>query len=65
MRKVLKKGKRGNKKERLATYKEILNQGNTPSRIELIRMLILLDLQAIEEELKSEVIKIARTMHSP
>jgi hypothetical protein len=30
MRKVLKKGKRGNKKDRLATYEEIFNQGNTP-----------------------------------
>jgi hypothetical protein len=65
MRKVLKKGKRGNNKERLATYEEILNQGNTPSRIELVRMLILLGLQAIEEKLQSEVIKIARTLHSP
>jgi hypothetical protein len=58
MKKVLKKGKRGNKKERLAAYEEILNQGNT-SRIELIQMLIPLGLQAIEEELQSEVSKIA------
>ena len=40
MRKVLKKGKRGNKKERLATYEEVLNQGNTSSRIELVQMLV-------------------------
>ena len=59
MKKVLKKGKRGNKKERLAAYEEMLNQGNTSSRIELIQMLIPLGLQAIEEELQSEVSKIA------
>jgi hypothetical protein len=59
MKKVLKKGKRGNKKERLAAYEEMLNQGNTSSRIDLVQMLIPLGLQAIEEELQSEVSKIA------
>ena len=59
MKKVLKKGKRGNKKERLAAYEEMLNQSNTSSRIELIQMLIPLGLQAIEAELQSEVSKIA------
>ena len=42
MRKVLKKSKRGNRKERLAAYEEIFKQGNTSSRIELIQILILL-----------------------
>ncbi len=45
MKKILRKGKRGNKKERLAAYEEMLNQGNTSSRTELIQMLIALGLQ--------------------
>ncbi len=64
MREVLKKDIRGNKKERLAAYEEMLNQGNTSSRIELIQMLIPLGLQAIEEELQLEVSKIAGTRYT-
>jgi hypothetical protein len=58
MKKVLNKGKRGNKKESLVAYEGILNQGNTLSRIELIQILIFLGLQATEEELMQEVRKI-------
>ena len=65
MKKVLKKCKSGNKKERLAAYEEMLNQGNTSSRIELIQMLIPLGLQAIEEVLQSEVSKIAGARYLP
>ena len=65
MKKVPKKGKRGNRKERLVAYEEMLNLDDGSTRIELIQMLIPLGLQAIEEELQSEVIKIARTLHSP
>jgi len=64
MRKVLKKGKRRNKKERLAAYEEILNQGQEASRIELIQMVIPLGLLAIEEELQSEVMRIAGDRYS-
>ena len=58
MKKVLKKGKRGNKKERLVVYEEMLNLDDSSSRIELIQMLIPLGLQAIEEELQSEVMEV-------
>ena len=59
MKKVLKKGKRGNKKERLVVYEEMLNLDDSSSRIELIQMLIPVGLQAIEEELQSEVMEVA------
>ena len=59
MKKVLKKDKRGNKKERLLVYEEMLNLDDSSSRIELIQMLIPLGLQAIEEELQSEVMEVA------
>lgn len=64
MKKVLKKGKRGNKKERLAAYDEILNPSSVASRIELIQMLIPLGLQAVEEELQAEVRGIAGERYS-
>jgi hypothetical protein len=40
MKKVLKKGKRGNKKERLVADEEMLNLDDSSSRIELIQMLM-------------------------
>ena len=64
MKKILKKGKRGNKKERLLAYEEIRDQDQRSSRIELIQMLIPLGLQAIEDELQSEVVKIAGARYS-
>ncbi len=64
MRKILKKGKRSNREERLVAYEEILKQGQEGSRIELIQMLIPLGLQAVEEELQSEVIQIAGDRYS-
>lgn len=59
MKKVLKKGKRGNRKERLVAYEEMKSLSDSSTRIELIQMLIPLGLQAIEEELQSEVMRIA------
>jgi hypothetical protein len=38
MRKILKKGKRGNKEERLVVFEEMLNLDGSSSRIELIQM---------------------------
>lgn len=64
MKKILKKGKRGNKKERLLAYEEIRDQDQRSSRIELIQMLIPLGLQAIADELQSEVVKIAGARYS-
>ncbi len=55
MKKVLKKGKRGNKKERSAAYEEMLNQGNTSSRIEWVQMLIPLGLQAMQSDQKVSI----------
>ena len=65
MKKILKKGKRGNKKERLVAYEEMLNLDDSSSRIELIPMLIPVVLQAIAEELQSEVMRIAGVPYSP
>ena len=65
MRKILKKGKRGNRKERLVAYEEMLNLDGNSTRIELIQMLIPLGLQAVEEELQSEVMKIAGVRYTP
>ncbi len=59
MKKKLKKGKRGNRKQRLVSYEELKSLSDSSTRIELIQMLIPLGLQAIEEELQSEVSKIA------
>ena len=59
MKKVLKKGKRGNRKERLVAYEEMKSLNDSSTRIELIQMLIPLGLQAIEEELQSEVMEVA------
>ena len=59
MKKVLKKGKRGNRKERLVAYEEMKSLNENSTRIELIQMLIPVGLQAIEEELQSEVSKLA------
>ena len=55
MKKVLKKGKRGNRKERLVVYEEMKSLNENSTRIELIQMLIPVGLQAIDEELQSEV----------
>ena len=65
MKKILKKGKRGNRKERLVAYEEMLNLDGNSTRIELIQMLIPLGLQAVEEELQSEVMKIAGVRYTP
>ena len=59
MKKILKKGKRGNRKKRLVAYEEMKSLSDSSTRIELIQMLIPLGLQAIEEELQSEVMRIA------
>ena len=59
MKKVLKKGKRGNSKKRLLAYEEMKSLNESSTRIELIQMLIPVGLQAIEEELQSEVSKLA------
>ncbi len=64
MQKVLKKGKRSNRKERLLAYEEFLNRERGASRIELIQMLIPLGLAAVEAELQSEVIQIAGGRYS-
>ena len=63
MKKVLKKGKRSNKKERLVAYEQILNQGQGASRIELIQLLIPLGLQAIEVEIQAEVDNVQYLSH--
>ena len=55
MKKVLKKGKSGNRKERLVVYEEMKSLNENSTRIELIQMLIPVGLQAIDEELQSEV----------
>ena len=52
MKKILKKGNRGNKKERLVAYGKMSNLDDTSSHIELIQMLIPVGLQAIEDELQ-------------
>ena len=57
MKKVLKKGKRGNRKERLVTYEKMSSLNENSTRIELIQMLIPVGFQAIEKELQSEVSK--------
>jgi len=46
MKKVLKKGKRGNRKERLVAYEEMKSLNENSTRIELIQMLIPVGLQA-------------------
>ena len=55
MKKVLKKGKRGNRKERLVTYEKMSSLNENSTCIELIQILIPVGLQAIDEELQSEV----------
>ena len=59
MKKILKKGKRGNRKARLVVYEEMKSLNDSSTRIELIQMLIPVGLQAIEEELQLEVMRIA------
>ena len=59
MKKVLKKDKRGNKKERLVTYEKMSSLNENSTRIELIQMLIPVGLQTIEEGFQSEVSKLA------
>ena len=53
MKKVLKKGKRGNRKKRLFAYEEPKGMNDSSTLIELLQMLISFGLQAIEEELPS------------
>jgi hypothetical protein len=64
MKKVLKKGKRGHRKERLVVYEEMKRLNENSTRIELIQMLIPVGLQAIEEELQSEVNKLAGSRYT-
>ena len=59
MKKVLKKGKRGNRKERLVAYEDMKSLNENSTRIELIQMLIPVGLQTIEEGFQSEVSKLA------
>ena len=59
MKKVMKKGKRGHRKERLVAYEEMKSLNDSSTRIELIQMLIPVGLQAIENGLQSEVSKLA------
>ena len=47
MKKILKKGKRGNRKARLVVYEEMKSLNDSSTRIELIQMLIPVGLQAI------------------
>jgi hypothetical protein len=49
MKKILKKGKRGNRKERLLAYEELKSLNDSSTCKELINMLIPLGIQAIEE----------------
>ena len=53
MKKVLKKGKSGNRKYRLRAYEEMKSLNYSSLRIEFLKMLISLGSQAIEEELPS------------
>jgi hypothetical protein len=64
MKKVLKEGKRGNRKERLVAYEEMKSLIENTTRIELTQMLIPVGLQAIEEELQSEVSKLAGSRYT-
>jgi hypothetical protein len=64
MKKVLKKGKRNNRKERLVVYEEMRSLNENSTRIELIQMLIPVGLQTIEEELQSEVSKLAGSRYT-
>jgi hypothetical protein len=59
MKKELKKGKRGNRKERLVVYEKMSSLIENSTRIMLIQILIPVGLQAIEEELQSEVSKLS------
>ena len=62
MNKVLKKGKRGNRKERLVAYEKMSSLNENSTCIELIQMLILVGIQAIEKELKSEVRQVSQEL---
>jgi|TARA_B110000467_G_C18026193_1_gene318290 hypothetical protein len=59
MKKVLKKGKRGNRKEILVAYEKKSSLNENSTCIELIQMLIPVSLQAIEKELQLKVSKLA------
>ena len=50
MKKVLKKGKSGNRKYRLRAYEEMKSLNDSSSRIELLQMLISVCPQSIEDE---------------
>jgi hypothetical protein len=52
MKKVLKQGKGGNRKERLVAYEKMSSLNENSTCIELIQMLIPVGLQAIEEKLR-------------
>jgi hypothetical protein len=62
MKKVLKKGKRGNRKERLVAYEKMSSLNENSTCIELIQMLIPVGIQAIEKELKSEVRQVSQEL---
>ena len=59
MKKVLKKGKRGNRKEILVAYEKKSSLNENSTCIELIQMLMPASLQAIEKELQLKVSKLA------
>ena len=61
MKKVLKQGKGGNRKERLVAYEKMSSLNENSTCIELIIMVIPVAIQAIEKELQSEAIKLAGT----
>jgi hypothetical protein len=64
MKKVLKKGKRGNRKEKLVAYEKMSSLNEDSPCIELIQMLMPVGLQAIKKEIQSEVSKLAGTRYT-
>ena len=52
MKKVLKKGKRANRKERLVAYEKMSSLNENSTCIDLIQMLIPVGIQANEKELQ-------------
>ncbi len=59
MKKILKKGKRGNRKKRLVAYEEMKSLSDSSTRIELIQLLIPLGILGFVVELQSVVMRIA------
>ena len=65
MKKIIKKGKRIKGKGRIRLNRELLDQGwESEGRLAMIQMLIPLGLAAVEEELQSEVVRIAGARYS-